>query len=344
MIQSLFTGLSGLIAHQKALDTTSNNIANFNNKDYHKQRVIFSNNPGIDRVNLEIGTGVHISNIERIKDENLFKKMNSENESNEYYKKQFFDLDSLDNSLNQETLTGLYDNFFEALNNQVNNPSNDLLKDISLREGNKLQERAKEIIKVFKEHIIKNEEDLKLKESEIELNIKEVENLNLKIAEREAGGNIKVNELKDLRDGLIKNNSLLIGEIEGIKSSNNIMNRINNSFMESFEDIYKDVEEFKNSRMSNDKAKELLNKQETIKTKHNALFININNMRNNSEVMYKTSFGILMSTKERYTEISSINLDEEMVNQIRFQKAYEANAILIRTADEILKTTLDMKR
>ena len=45
MLQGLYTGLSGLISNRKALDVTSNNIANVNKKGYTKQRVNFANNP-----------------------------------------------------------------------------------------------------------------------------------------------------------------------------------------------------------------------------------------------------------------------------------------------------------
>jgi len=42
--------------------------------------------------------------------------------------------------------------------------------------------------------------------------------------------------------------------------------------------------------------------------------------------------------------ISKVNTDEEMVNLIKYQKAYEANSIVIKTYNELMKTTLDIKR
>jgi flagellar hook-associated protein 1 FlgK len=42
--------------------------------------------------------------------------------------------------------------------------------------------------------------------------------------------------------------------------------------------------------------------------------------------------------------VSGVNIDEEMVNLIRFQNAYQAAARLVSTADEMLQTILDMKR
>lgn len=44
------------------------------------------------------------------------------------------------------------------------------------------------------------------------------------------------------------------------------------------------------------------------------------------------------------SSVSGVNIDEEMVNLIRFQNAYAAAARLVTTADEMMQTILDMKR
>lgn len=42
--------------------------------------------------------------------------------------------------------------------------------------------------------------------------------------------------------------------------------------------------------------------------------------------------------------ISGVSLDEETTKMIEFQKLYDASARLIRTADEMLDTALNLKR
>ncbi|MNT78731.1 Flagellar hook-associated protein 1 [compost metagenome] len=42
--------------------------------------------------------------------------------------------------------------------------------------------------------------------------------------------------------------------------------------------------------------------------------------------------------------ISGVSLDEETTKMIEFQKAYDASARLIRTADEMFDTVLNLKR
>ena len=41
MTQTLMTGATGLLAHQRQLDVVANNIANINTTSYKSQRVLF---------------------------------------------------------------------------------------------------------------------------------------------------------------------------------------------------------------------------------------------------------------------------------------------------------------
>lgn len=56
------------------------------------------------------------------------------------------------------------------------------------------------------------------------------------------------------------------------------------------------------------------------------------------------SAGILAQVKALKERISGVSLDEETSNMVRFQHAYEASARIMRAADEMFKTVLDMKR
>ena len=46
--------------------------------------------------------------------------------------------------------------------------------------------------------------------------------------------------------------------------------------------------------------------------------------------------------EERRQDIAGVSLDEEMVNLVKFQHAYEAAAKLITTVDDMLNTVLNM--
>jgi flagellar hook-associated protein 1 FlgK len=42
--------------------------------------------------------------------------------------------------------------------------------------------------------------------------------------------------------------------------------------------------------------------------------------------------------------ISGVSLDEETTDMVRFQKAFDASARIIKTADEMFDTVLNLKR
>ena len=65
---TLHTGLSGLRASQTAVDTTSNNIANVNTAGYTRQRVDLSPRIPYDSPVGQVGTGVEVDRVVRLRD------------------------------------------------------------------------------------------------------------------------------------------------------------------------------------------------------------------------------------------------------------------------------------
>jgi flagellar hook-associated protein 1 FlgK len=65
------SGLSGLLAFQRALDTTAHNIANANTEGYTRQRVELSTLPASAFANGWIGKGVEVSTVRRMVDDFL---------------------------------------------------------------------------------------------------------------------------------------------------------------------------------------------------------------------------------------------------------------------------------
>ena len=87
---------SGIMANQRGIDVTGQNIANANNEDYHKQRVILQatsplyplGSPG-ETVARQIGTGVEVRSIERVRDFFLEKRLREETEDLGRFEKEF---------------------------------------------------------------------------------------------------------------------------------------------------------------------------------------------------------------------------------------------------------------
>lgn len=69
MTDLLNTGKSALFAFQRALSTTSHNIANVNTEGYSRQRVEFESIPAANPGRTATGSGVNISSIERLGDQ-----------------------------------------------------------------------------------------------------------------------------------------------------------------------------------------------------------------------------------------------------------------------------------
>jgi flagellar hook-associated protein 1 FlgK len=53
---------------------------------------------------------------------------------------------------------------------------------------------------------------------------------------------------------------------------------------------------------------------------------------------------LLTNTQARRESTSGVNIDEEMIKLIQFQRAFESSSLVVRTADEMYQTIIDMVR
>ena len=77
MSGTITNGLSALLAAQRALQTTSNNIANANTAGYVRQRIDFVERPGTPLGRVTIGSGVAIADVSRVYDQFLTDNLRS---------------------------------------------------------------------------------------------------------------------------------------------------------------------------------------------------------------------------------------------------------------------------
>ena len=71
-------GLTGILGHQAALNTTGNNITNANTPGYSRQEVQFETQSAQRTGAGSIGTGVSITNIRRLANEYLTQQVREE--------------------------------------------------------------------------------------------------------------------------------------------------------------------------------------------------------------------------------------------------------------------------
>ena len=74
------------------------------------------------------------------------------------------------------------------------------------------------------------------------------------------------------------------------------------------------------------------------------LRVNVSSDKENVDFSKTTQANVTMSIKSTYNQLTKVDKDEEMLNLIKFQAAYTANAMMITTIDEMLQTLLGLKR
>ncbi|MFY9741992.1 MAG: flagellar hook-associated protein FlgK [Candidatus Sulfotelmatobacter sp.] len=129
---SLATALSGLMAEQGAMETTTNNIANVNTPGYSRQVPVLVTTDPVELGNLTFGTGVDLQSVESITDPLLETQIQQQTQAENQY-------NTLSSALQQTQLnftTTTSDigteitNFFNSINQLSTDPS-----DLSVRQG-----------------------------------------------------------------------------------------------------------------------------------------------------------------------------------------------------------------
>lgn len=201
----LSTGISGLLAFQRALDTTSHNIANVGTEGYSRQRTEFLTRPATLTGNGYVGNGVDVATTRRVYDDLLAGQVRSSSST-------FASMDTFAtyvdrvNNLFSNTTTGLtasMQKFVNALQDVSNNPSSISARQVLLSEAGGLTDRLKSYdsqLATFDQQV---ESQLKSEASEITTLASSIAQLNQQIANSQARFGQPANDLLDQRDHLI---------------------------------------------------------------------------------------------------------------------------------------------
>ncbi len=143
MTDLLNTGKSALFAFQRALSTTSHNIANVNTDGYSRQRVEFQAMPGDPQSSNSPGSGVRISNIERISDQFASARVSSATSAHAEQEVQYTLASRLDNLVATEgmSIAPALNNFFNSIQDANADPSSIATREVVLENTNQLAER-----------------------------------------------------------------------------------------------------------------------------------------------------------------------------------------------------------
>ena len=80
----------------------------------------------------------------------------------------------------------------------------------------------------------------------------------------------------------------------------------------------------------------------TFEDYYNSLVSKVGGNLQSADAYFNHQSDMVVQLENRRESISGVSLDEEMINLVKFQNAYDAAAKLITTADELLQTVLNM--
>lgn len=205
MADILKTGLSGLLAFQRALSTTSNNVANANTEGYSRQRVELNTRPPEGFGFGFVGTGVDVSTIRRIVDQFSINQLRTANSS-------FGQLDTFNSFAGQvddilgNSSTGIANGlqeFFNAWQDVANDPSSVPARQLLIAQAESLAQNFRTTDQRFNDLELDVNNRVTSAVSQINSLATSIAKLNGDIVSSSAGLHQPPNDLLDQRDTLI---------------------------------------------------------------------------------------------------------------------------------------------
>jgi flagellar hook-associated protein 1 len=145
MADLLSTGVSGLLAFQRALDTTSHNISNVSTDGYSRQRVEIGTRPAQAYGNGYVGQGANVNTTRRVYDEYVAAQTRFSSSNLEHLDVYASNAETLNNMFGDSAngLSPTLQKFVNAFQSVANAPTSIPARQVLLSEANTLQQRLK---------------------------------------------------------------------------------------------------------------------------------------------------------------------------------------------------------
>jgi flagellar hook-associated protein 1 len=205
-------GRGALLAHQKAISITGHNIANVNTPGYSRQRVNLATSLGLTSASGQMGSGVRVSDIQRIYDQFLGSQINTESYNLGKWEAQKSSLERVEIIFDETTGFGLNQamgDFWNAWQDLANNPEGHTERQVLVAKSEIMAETFNKISSDLNQQ--QNDIDSSIEGAVIEINTiaGQISDLNIKISDIEKSGQ-SANDLRDERDLLLKELSSMI--------------------------------------------------------------------------------------------------------------------------------------
>ena len=215
-LQGLQTALSGLIAEQTALDTAGNNIANANTEGYSRETALLEPDspltiPALSShtgLGAQLGTGVSVTTITRVRNEYLDAQYRSQNSSLSSATANAEVLEQAQSAFNEPSSASIaaqLSNFWSAWNSLATSPTEEAAKQAVVAAGQQLATTVKQLgsqLSAISGEVTEQYEALTGPSGEVASIAEQVAQLNGQIKLSEEGG-IPPNEMLDRRDALL---------------------------------------------------------------------------------------------------------------------------------------------
>jgi flagellar hook-associated protein 1 FlgK len=205
MADMLSTGVSGLLAFQRTLDTISHNIANANTDGYSRQQVLLTTRSADVYGNGWVGNGVDISSVRRVFDQALTDQLRSANSTLQQLDVFTTYAERIDNLLSDES-TGLASSlqkFTDALESLSSSPSSATARQVMISQAQSLVSRLKSYDNTLSTMDGQINQQLSSEADVVSGLAKNIASLNEQIIRAQGQSQQPANDLLDQRDNLV---------------------------------------------------------------------------------------------------------------------------------------------
>ena len=201
-----------LNAHQNAMSTASNNIANVNTIGYSRQRVNLTPTKSLISAYGILGSGVTVESIERIRSQFVDRQLLSERPSLNQFEFKSNALQFIEEIFNEPSDFGILKNledFYDSFHDLANDPESSTSRTVVRAKAVALTNGFKRIHRQLNDYATQLNSELRNNVNEVNLLTSQIANLNQQITDAEGGGN-QAPTLRDRRDLLIDNLAELV--------------------------------------------------------------------------------------------------------------------------------------
>jgi flagellar hook-associated protein 1 FlgK len=203
----LNTGTRGLNASQMAMDVTSQNISNANVEGYSRKRLVLSADYRRDGAYGQVGMGVDVVSIERMRSKFLDDQIQRQNEEVGIFFEYNATMQGIEATFNEPSDIGILsyiNRFFDSWQNLANDPSSVAARTVVRTTAETLTEKFGETSEELRILRQTRNDEIKLQVNQVNQLAEQISALNAQIGSTEITVNRKANDSRDKRDRLVK--------------------------------------------------------------------------------------------------------------------------------------------